>query len=421
MFFADGIAHLDGPVESLEPLPDFFHSGQRLALRRVGADEASEVDDEALDRGDLAPLHPFDAPVALGLQQGVEQVDVPFGTDLGRRGLWTFPRAHGDVGDMAGGDGVEGQAFAQVVGGVEPPVRDAGPGFEGFEPCLDGPPFPVPVQDGGGVDGVGFPLRRALGGQQQPVQRLRAVGGVGLGGGDGAHGQRFRVLPLLPRRQERDLRRPDFQAGGALFSGPRASGGRDHQLRHGERGQGCGVRPQAPLPPVRCPHPPLRRSAGAHQDRVAVRRRTGEQRPEVALAVAHGDHPRVRAGGREFPRPVQPVHPAGAVFLRGVAEVRVHGEQAQRAALRRHRQPGVGEDANAAPAATAEFRQALRRLQAGVVQGRGVLDGQHDGRAAAAVGGRRDMRLQNVIHGHPRVRQQPVRGRFGRRHREDDR
>ncbi len=338
MFFADGITHLDSPVESFESLPDCLDSGEWLALRWVGADEASAVDDEGSDVGWHSGGHVEDFTVALEGQQGEQEPDVPFGLDIGRRGLWTFPRAHGDVGDMAGGDGVEGEAFAQVVGGVESAVLDAGAGFEGFEPCLHGPPFPVPVQHGGGVDGVGFPLCRACGREQQPVQRLRAVGGVGLGGGDGAHRQRFRALPFLPRRQERDLRDPDFQAGGARLSGPRASGGRDDQFRHRDGGPGRGVRPQAPLPPVRCLHPPLRRPAGAHQQRVAACRRAGEQRPDVALAVAHGDYPRVRAGGREFPRPVQPVDPAGAVFLRGVAEVRVHGEQAQRASRAASRQ-----------------------------------------------------------------------------------
>ncbi len=261
LFFADGITHLDSPVESFESLPDCLDSGEWLALRWVGADEASAVDDEGSDVGWHSGGHVEDFTVALEGQQGEQEPDVPFGLDIGRRGLWTFPRAHGDVGDMAGGDGVEGEAFAQVVGGVESAVRDAGAGLEGFEPCLHGPPFPVPVQHGGGVDGVGFPLCRACGREQQPVQRLRAVGGVGLGGGDGAHRQRFRALPLLPRRQERDLRDPDFQAGGARLSGPRASGGRDDQFRHRDGGPGRGVRPQAPLPPVRCLHPPGRRGS----------------------------------------------------------------------------------------------------------------------------------------------------------------
>ena len=43
LFFADGITHLDSPVESFEPLPDFLDPGEWLALRRVGADEASAV------------------------------------------------------------------------------------------------------------------------------------------------------------------------------------------------------------------------------------------------------------------------------------------------------------------------------------------------------------------------------------------
>ncbi|MCY4196347.1 MAG: hypothetical protein OXD33_05440, partial [Rhodobacteraceae bacterium] len=51
LFFAAGVTHLDSPVESLESLPDLLDPGQRLALRRVGADAVSAVDDEGSDVG----------------------------------------------------------------------------------------------------------------------------------------------------------------------------------------------------------------------------------------------------------------------------------------------------------------------------------------------------------------------------------
>ena len=103
----EGVAHLDGPVEPLEPLSDLFHPGQRLALGLEGADEASGVDDEGADVGRRSGgSHVEDPTVALGLQQGEQEPDVPLGTDLGRRGLRALPREHGQVGDMADGDGV---------------------------------------------------------------------------------------------------------------------------------------------------------------------------------------------------------------------------------------------------------------------------------------------------------------------------
>ncbi len=113
---AEGVAPLDGPVEPLEALPDLLEPGQGLPLRRVGADEASDVDDEVPDGGDAASLHPDDLPVALGLQQGMQEVDVLLRTDLGRGRVRPLPREHGQVGDTDGGDGVEGEALPQVLG-----------------------------------------------------------------------------------------------------------------------------------------------------------------------------------------------------------------------------------------------------------------------------------------------------------------
>ena len=50
-----------------------------------------------------------------------------------------------------------------------------------------------------------------------------------------------------------------------------------------------------------------------------------------------------------------------------------------------------------------------------------VLQGKGDRRRLAAVGGRLEMRFQNVLHGNPRVRQQPVGGLLFRPLRKDDR
>ncbi len=109
---AEGVAHLDGPVEPLQPLPDLFD----LAPCGMRPDEASDVDDEVPDGGDAASLHPDDLPVALGLQQGMQEVDVLLRTDLGRGRVRPLPREHGQVGDTDGGDGVEGEALPQVLG-----------------------------------------------------------------------------------------------------------------------------------------------------------------------------------------------------------------------------------------------------------------------------------------------------------------
>ena len=84
-----------------------------------------------------------------------------------------------------------------------------------------------------------------------------------------------------------------------------------------------------------------------------------------------------------------------------LAQGRVHREQALGPALGRHLQPGMGEDANAV-----KLVEALRGLQAGVVQDRRVLYGEDDGLCAAAIDGNLAMQVQNVLHGNLRVRRQ---------------
>ena len=81
----------------------------------------------------------------------------------------------------------------------------------------------------------------------------------------------------------------------------------------------------------------------------------------------------------------------------------------------------MGQDALAALAAAAEVGKALRGLQARVVQRRRVLHGEDHRLPAAAVGGRFAVRLENVLHGYPRVRQQAVGGLLFRLLRKDDR
>ncbi len=104
------------------------------------------------------------------------------------------------------------------------------------------------------------------------------------------HGQRVRAA-VPARRHVPDLRRADLEAGDALLAGSRAAGGRDRQLRHRNGRHGRDVLPKAFLPAVRRRHPLLRRSARADQQRVPAVDGVGEEVPEVALAVAEGDHP----------------------------------------------------------------------------------------------------------------------------------
>ena len=98
-FPAERVAHLDDPAEPLKALPDLFRSGERLAFRGVGADEAPEVDDGRADVGQLSAGHPVHLPVALGVQQRVEQVDVLLRERLRRGDFGTLPGEDGRVSD----------------------------------------------------------------------------------------------------------------------------------------------------------------------------------------------------------------------------------------------------------------------------------------------------------------------------------
>ena len=76
--------------------------------------------------------------------------------------------------DGRDGDGVEGEAPAQVGGGAEPAVLDPRPGLDGREPLLDQPPSFVPPGD---AEHVLF-REPALGGQQRRVEGPLPAGGL---------------------------------------------------------------------------------------------------------------------------------------------------------------------------------------------------------------------------------------------------
>lgn len=88
----------------------------------MGADEAPEIDDNGANVGRLAAGHPDDVPMALRFPHRVKQVHVLLREHLGCGGFGTLPRKDSDVGDVDGGDSVEGQALALVVGVVQPAV-----------------------------------------------------------------------------------------------------------------------------------------------------------------------------------------------------------------------------------------------------------------------------------------------------------
>ncbi len=113
-------------------------------------------------------------------------------------GVRRLPRRAGDVEDAAGGGGVEGEAFAQIVGAVEPALLDAQPGLQDPEELLDDPPPAVAADGGLGVLRAGLPPA----GEQQPGRGLRPRGRVRLGGGDREHRQ-VRLPGPLPGRRHR--------------------------------------------------------------------------------------------------------------------------------------------------------------------------------------------------------------------------
>ena len=91
------------------------------------------------------------------------------------RGL-TGPRARemGEIPDPEGGDGIEGEAFPEIIDRVEMAVFDPCALFEGMKEARDAPAQFVPVQDGGCTVEIGrIPAHRLRGeGQHPPLPRI---------------------------------------------------------------------------------------------------------------------------------------------------------------------------------------------------------------------------------------------------------
>ena len=85
---------------------------------------------------------------ALRLEQGIQDVDFLLADDFVGRGVGLVAGHAFEIEDMAGGDGVEDETLAQVVGMVEPAILDAGAGLQRLEEELDGPSQHIPA-DGG--------------------------------------------------------------------------------------------------------------------------------------------------------------------------------------------------------------------------------------------------------------------------------
>ena len=66
--------------------------------------------------------------------------------------------AAGEIEDMTGGDDIEGQAFAQVIGVIELPFLHLAAALQGSEILLDGPSSRVPSKRLHGVLQGGLPL-----------------------------------------------------------------------------------------------------------------------------------------------------------------------------------------------------------------------------------------------------------------------
>ena len=185
--------------------------GQRLPFRRDEAGEARGVDRERRDRLVRVWRAALPAVVRLRHVHG-EDMDLVEVDDRPRRRVRRAPREALDGHDGAGGGAVEGEAPSQVVGGVEPAVLDPRPGLDGREPFLDQPPALVPPGDAGRVLRVG----PALGGQQQPVERLLAVRRVGFQHPHGEHAQGRRAFRRVGRRDQVDEPGPQLEAIGTI-------------------------------------------------------------------------------------------------------------------------------------------------------------------------------------------------------------
>ena len=205
--------------------------------------------------------------------------------------------------------------WTTVRAGVEPAVLDPRAGFQGAEPLLDQPPFLVPSGDAERVFRRGF----ALGGQEQPVERLLVLRRPPLQHAHGEHAQRGRVLRRVGRRDEIDEPGPQLELHAlASLALPGAAAGLDVDRLRGHDVKPSRVFEQVRQPAVRREGPPPARTVGADQDAGAIGSVGGgaafrQQRPCVAFPVAEVHHTGPRTGGRQLGGLVESVQPAAAL------------------------------------------------------------------------------------------------------------
>ncbi len=160
-----------------------------------------------------------------------------------RRAVGALPRRKLEVPDPERGHRVEGEASAEVTGGVGPAVPYPRPRLQGPEAFPDAPARPVAPQGG---------LRRphavaAPAGQERPVRRLSLPHDVPRrvlpDGGDHRHGRRAPVGgvprcggPVCPGPRSGSARRTSRQpGGGGGVHTPRRMPGRRPEVRPGHR------------------------------------------------------------------------------------------------------------------------------------------------------------------------------------------
>ncbi len=236
----------------------------------------------------------------------------------------------GTVPDPKGGDGVEGETPAQVIGLVEVAVLDAGADLPRMEEPLDPPAQFEPAQHRAGGVEVGLaPVASSIQCSGWFVFRFFDAGSAGRRGGSSSRAGTaiLRTGGSLSRscggsRSTGVQRRVRFAVRPRGRFGPPAGGSLD--LSPSYR-----VRLQHMVPQVRVSargqrHPTLRPPDWPGPASRPGLPRTREQLPEAALAVADRYHPTVPAGAREFLRPLQAVHPADTVLVIGLTEVGVH-------------------------------------------------------------------------------------------------
>ena len=263
-------------------------------------------------------------------------------------GVGRLPRRAGDVEDAAGGGGVEGEAFAQILGVVEPSLLDAQPGLQDPEELLDRPALAVEADGRPRVLGAGLPGAR----EQQPGGGLRPCGGIGLDGGDREHLQVRLAGPAFGRNQ-RDAGGAQLQLQAAAGPGAGSAAGLDRDRRLVQNGLRGHEAAQILGAAVRQPDPAALRAAGADQKLRPSAFRLAQKLPDVALAVAHDHGPGAGAGAGQLVRLVEPLQPAPALRRPAAAsEVGVDRDRAERAAVLAGGQAEVGgEPLGPAPAA----------------------------------------------------------------------